>query len=95
MHHITGTACVGVMQVGRQAEEEEVQRRITEAGARWVHQVAAQNKLELIIGDLTATWKIIPGDDTRLEEVMATAMKRLLRQPRSVQEQARIESKGL
>jgi hypothetical protein len=96
VHHVTGNACVGVMQVGRLAEEE-VQRRITEAGGRWMHQVAVQNKLELarIIGDLTAKWKIIPGDDTRLEEVMATAMKELLRQPRSVQEQARIGSKGL
>jgi hypothetical protein len=37
-------------------------------------------------GDLAAKWKIIPGDDTRLEEVMATAMKELLRQPRSVEE---------
>jgi hypothetical protein len=96
VHHITGNTCVGVMQVDRQAEEE-VQRRITEAGERWMHQVAVQNKLELarVIGDLAAKWKIIPGDDTRLEEVMATAMKELLRQPRSVQEQARIGSKGL
>jgi hypothetical protein len=96
VHHITGNACVGVMQVGRQAEEE-VQRRITEAGRLWMHQVAVQNKLELarIIGDLTVKWKIIPGDDTLLDKVMATVMKELLRQPRSVQEQARIGSKGL
>jgi hypothetical protein len=38
---------------------------------------------------------IIPGDDTQLEEVMATLMKELLRQSNSAQEQARIGSKGL
>jgi hypothetical protein len=36
VHHITGNACVGVMQVGRQAEEE-VQRRIKDAGPRGRH----------------------------------------------------------
>jgi hypothetical protein len=46
VQQITGNACVGVMQVGRQAEEE-VQRRITDAGERWRHQVAVQHKLEL------------------------------------------------
>jgi hypothetical protein len=84
------------MQVGRQAEEE-VQRRIKDAGERWKHQVAVQHKLELarVIGDLTARWKIIPGDDTsRLVEVMDTAMQELLRRPSSVPEQARIGSKG-
>jgi hypothetical protein len=96
VHQITGNMCVGVMQVGKQAEEE-VQRRITDAGERWRHQVAVQHKLELarVIGDLTARWKIIPGDDTRLGEVMDTAMQELLRRPGSVQEQARIGSKGL
>jgi hypothetical protein len=87
VHHIVEDACVGVMQVGRQAEEE-IQRRITAAGERWMHQAAVRNKLELarIIGDLAAKWKIIPGDDTRLEEIMATAVRELLRQPNSVQE---------
>jgi hypothetical protein len=96
VHQITGNMSVGVMQVGKQAEEE-VQRRITDAGERWRHQVAVQHKLELarVIGDLTARWKIIPGDDTRLGEVMDTAMQELLRRPGSVQEQARIGSKGL
>jgi hypothetical protein len=90
VQQITGNACVGVMQVGRQAEEE-VQRRIKDAGERWKHQVAVQHKLELAraIGD-----KIIPGDDTRLVEVMDTAMQELLRRPSSVPEQARIGSKG-
>jgi hypothetical protein len=84
------------MQVGKQAEEE-VQKRITAAGELWTHQAAMQNKLELArtIGDLAAKWKIIPGDDTQLEEVMATAMKELLRQSNELQEQARIGSKGL
>ena len=56
-----------------------------------------QHKLELarVIGDLTARCKIIPGDDTRLVEVMDTAMQELLRRPSSVQEQARIGRKGL
>jgi hypothetical protein len=96
VHHMVGDACVGVMQVGKQAEEE-VQRRITAAGERWMHQTAVRNKLEIarIIGDLTARWKIIPGDDTRLEEVMATAVRELLRQPNNVQEKARIGGKGL
>ena len=55
-----------------------------------------QHKLELarVIGDLTARCKIIPGDDTRLVEVMDTAMQELLRRPSSVPEQARIGSKG-
>ena len=54
MQQITGNACVGVMQVGRQAEGE-VQRRIKDAGERYKHQVAMQHKLELAraIGDLT------------------------------------------
>ncbi len=43
VHHITGNACVGEMKVGRH-EEEEVHKRITEAGERWMHQVAVQNK---------------------------------------------------
>jgi hypothetical protein len=96
VQQITGNACVGVMQVGRQAEEE-VQRRIKDAGERWRHQVAVQHKLELarVIGDLAARWKIIPGDDTRLGEVMDTSMQELLRRPSSVQEQARIGSEGL
>jgi hypothetical protein len=95
VQQITGNACVGVMQVGRQAEEE-VQRRIKDAGERWKHQVVVQHKLELAraIGDLTAKWKIIPGDDTRLVEVMDTAMQELLRRPSSVPAQARIGSKG-
>jgi hypothetical protein len=82
VHQITGDACVGVMQVGRQAEEE-VQRRIKDAGERWKHQVAVQHKLELAraVGDLTTKWKIIPGDDSRLAEVMDTAMQDLLGRP--------------
>jgi hypothetical protein len=96
VHHIVEDACVGVIQVGKQAEEE-VQKRITAAGERWTHQAAMQNELEFArtIGDLAAKWKIIPGDDTQREEVMATAMKELLRQSNSAQEQARIGSKGL
>ena len=84
------------MQVGRQSEEE-VQRRVKDTGELWRHQVAVQQKLELarVIGDLDARWKIIPGEDTRLGEVMDTAMQELLRLPSSVQEQARIGSKGL
>jgi hypothetical protein len=48
------------------------------------HQVAVQHKLELarVIGDITVRWKIIPGDDTRLGEVMDTVMHELLRRPR-------------
>ena len=48
-----------------------------------------------VIGDLADRWKFILGDDTRLGEVMDTAMQELLRRPSSVQEQARIGSKGL
>jgi|LauGreDrversion2_3_1035106.scaffolds.fasta_scaffold495159_1 hypothetical protein len=72
---MTGNACVGVMQVGKDTEEE-AQRRITDAGERWRHQVAVQHKLELerVIGDLADRWKIIPGDDTRLEEVVDTSI---------------------
>ena len=62
-----------------------------------VHQAAVRNELELarIIGDLAVRWKIIPGDDTRMEEVMATTVRELLRQPNNVQEKARIRGKGL
>ena len=95
VHQITGDACVGVMQVGRQAEEE-VQRRIKDTGERWKHQVAVQHKLELAraVTDLTTKWKIIPLDDSRLVEVMDTAMQDLLGRPGNVPVQARIGNKG-
>jgi hypothetical protein len=95
VHQITGDACVGVMQVGRQAEEE-VQRRIKDTGERWKHQVAVQHKLELAraVTDLTTKWKIIPGDDSRLVEVMDTVMQDLLGRPGNVPVQARIGNKG-
>jgi hypothetical protein len=62
VQQMTGNAWVGVMQVGRQAEEE-VQRRIKDAGDRWKHQVVVQHKLELarVIGDLAARWKTSQG----------------------------------
>ena len=89
VHHITGNARVGVMQVGKHTEEE-AQRRIKDAGERWRHQVAVQHKLQLerVIEDLAARWKIISGDDTRLEEVMDTAMQEVLRRSNSAPEQA-------
>jgi hypothetical protein len=89
IHDTTGEACVGVMQVGRQTEEE-IRRRIENAGKRWRHQAVAQHKLELAkaIGSIATT---IP----RLEEVMDTAVLEVLRWPSSVQEQARIGSMGL
>ena len=95
-HHITGNACVGVMQVGRYTEEE-AQRRIKSAGERWRHQVTVQHKLELerAIEDLAVRWKIVPGDDTRLEEVMDTAMQEVLGRSDSVPAQAKIGSQGL
>ena len=95
VHHIVEDACVGVIQVGKQAEEE-VQKRITAAGERWTHQAAMQNELEFArtIGDLAAKWKIIPGDDSRLVEVMDTAMQDLLGRPGNVPVQARIGNKG-
>ena len=37
IHHATGEACVGVMQMGKQTEEE-IRRRIESAGKRWRHQ---------------------------------------------------------
>jgi hypothetical protein len=42
--------------------------------------VTVQHKLELerAIEDLAVRWKIVPGDDTRLEEVMDTAMQEVL-----------------
>ena len=84
------------MRVGKDTEEE-AQRRIKDAGERWRHQVAVQHKLELerVIGDLAARWKIIPGDDTRLEEVMDTAIQEVLRRSDSVPERARFGSQGL
>jgi hypothetical protein len=41
------------MQVGKQAEEE-VHKRVRDAGAQWRHQAVVQQKLELarVIGDL-------------------------------------------
>ena len=53
VHHITDHARVGVMQVGKQAEEE-VHKRVRDAGAQWRHQAVVQQKLELarVIGDL-------------------------------------------
>jgi hypothetical protein len=56
-----------------------------------------QHKLELAkaIGSIAIRWKLIPGDDTRLEEVMDTAVLEVLRWTSSVQEQARIGSMGL
>ena len=96
VHHITDHACVGVMQVGKQAEEE-VEKKVRDAGAQWRHQAVVQQKLELVrvIGDLATRWKIIPGDGTRLEEILDTAMHEVLRRPEGVQERARIGSKGL
>ena len=60
-------------------------------------EVAHQHKLELAkaIGSIAIRWKLIPGDDTRLEEVMDTAVLEVLRWPSSVQEQARMGSMGL
>jgi hypothetical protein len=65
--------------------------------ARWRHQAVVQHKLELAkaIGSIAIRWKLIPGDDTRLEEVMDTAVLEVLRWTSSVQEQARIGSMGL
>jgi hypothetical protein len=62
---------VGVMQVGKQTEEE-IRRRIENAAKRWRHQAVVQHKLELAkaIGSIAIRWKLIPGDETRLEEVM-------------------------
>ena len=96
VHHTTGNACVGAMQVGKYTEEE-AQRRIKDAGERWRQQVVVQHKLELerVTEDLAARWKIIPGDNTRLEEVMDTAIQEVLRRSDSVPGQARIGSKGL
>jgi hypothetical protein len=96
IHHATGEACVGVMQMGKQTEEE-IRRRIESAGKRWRHQVVVQHKLELAkaIGSIAIRRKLIPGDDTRLEEVMDTAVIEVLRWPSSVQEQARIGNMGL
>jgi hypothetical protein len=96
IHHTTGEACVGVMQMGKQTEEE-IRRRIESAGKRWRHQAVVQHKLELAkaIGSIAIRWKLIPGDDTRLEEVMDTAVIEVLRWPSSVQEQARIGNMGL
>ena len=37
IHHTSGEACVGVIQVGKQTEEE-IRRRIENAGKRWLHQ---------------------------------------------------------
>jgi hypothetical protein len=84
------------MQVGKQAEEE-VEKKVRDAGAQWRHQAVVQQKLELVrvIGDLATRWKIIPGDGTRLEEILDTAMQEVLRRPEGVQERARIGSKGL
>jgi hypothetical protein len=96
IHHATGEACVGVMQMGKQTEEE-IRRIIECAGKRWRHQAVVQHKLELAkaIGSIATRWKLIPGDDTRLEEVLDTAVLEVLRWPNSVQEQARIGSMGL
>jgi hypothetical protein len=57
-----------------------------------------QHKLELAkaIGSLAIRWKLIPGDDTRLEEVMDTAMQEVLRRPSSVRKNRQgLGSKGL
>jgi hypothetical protein len=43
VHHITDHACVGVMQVGQQAEEE-VEKKVRDAGAQWKHQAVVQQK---------------------------------------------------
>ena len=87
---------MGVMQVGKQTEEE-IRRRIENAAKRWRHQAVVQHKLELAkaIGSIASRWKLIPGDDTRLEEVMDTAVIEVLRWPSSAQEQARIGNMGL
>ena len=41
IHHTTGEACVGVIQVGKETEEE-IRRRIENAGKRWLHQAVVQ-----------------------------------------------------
>jgi hypothetical protein len=96
IHHTTGEACVGVLQIGKQTEEE-VRKEIETAGKRWRHQAVVQHKLELAkaIGSLAIRWKLIPGDDTRLEDLLDTAVLEVLRWPSSVQKQARIGSMGL
>ncbi len=96
VHHITDHARVGVMQVGKQTEEE-VHKRVRDAGTQWRHQAVVKKKLELAraIGDLATRWKIIPGDGAQLEEILDTAMQEVLRRPDVVQERARIGSKGL
>ncbi len=60
----TGEACVGVMQIGKQSEEE-VRKRIEDAGKRWRHRAVVQHKLELAkaIGSIAIRWKLIPGDE--------------------------------
>jgi len=84
------------MQVGRQGEEE-IQRRNTTAEEKWRVQTAGRNRLKLvqIVGDLVAKWKIIPDNDTKLEEVMATAMRTLVEQQCRVPGTARIGGTGL
>ena len=59
--------------------------------------MVVQHKLELgkAIGSLAIRWKLIPGDDSRLEDLFDTAVLEVLRWPSSVQEQARIGSMGL
>ena len=56
-----------------------------------------QHKLELakVIGSIAIRWKLIPGDDTRLEDLLDTAVLEVLQWPRSVHMHARIGSMGL
>jgi hypothetical protein len=96
IQHTTGEACVGVMQAGKQSEEE-VRKRIADAGKRWRHRAVVQHKLELAkaIGSIATRWKLIPGDNTRLEDLLDTAVLEVLQWPRSVRMHARVGSMGL
>ena len=95
-HHIVGDACVGRLQV-RAHEEAEMQDLITAAGEKWEDRTAVRNKTALArkIGELAAKWKLVPGDNTRLEQTMATAVDELTERSNEVQEEARIGSRGL
>ena len=81
----------------RQTLEDEVRKRIEDAGKRWRHRAVVQHKLELAkaIGSIAFRWKLIPGDDTRLEDWLDTAVLEVLQWPKSVQVHARIGSMGL
>ncbi len=71
------------MQIGKHSEET-VRKRIEDAGKRWRHRAVVQHKLELakVIGSIAIRWKLIPGDDTRLEDLLDTAVLEVLQWPR-------------